>query len=70
MEDEQRVALDVLVMQYELLYASMDWVKTIHDPRLIYLERKIRRRAAACNDPAIESARVVGGLWYFGPNDK
>lgn len=65
MEDEQRVALDVLVMQYELLYGSMDWVKTLHDPRLIYLEREIRRRAAACNDPATEFAQVVNGLWFF-----
>ena len=65
MEDEQRVKLDRLVMQYELLYASMDWVKTLHDPRLVYLEREIRRCAAACNDPATEFAQVVNGLWFF-----
>lgn len=65
MEDEQRVALDVLVTQYELLYDSLGQKKAMRDPRLIRLEREIRKCAAACNDPVTEFAQVVNGLWFF-----
>ena len=69
MEDEQRVALDVLVMQYELLYDSLGQKKAMHDPRLIRLEREIRKCTAECNDVMIKCPRVVGGRWFFGLHD-
>lgn len=65
MEDERRVKLDRLVMQYELLYDLLGQKKAMHDLELIDLERKIRECAAACNDPATEFAQVVNGLWFF-----
>lgn len=70
MEDEQRVALDCLVMQYELRYYALGPKRVAFDLGLIDLERQIRERAAVCNDPAMKAARLVDGLWYFGPNDK
>lgn len=70
MDDEQRLELDWPVMQYELHWLVLDSKRAARDSRLCYLERKIRECAAACNDPAIRYARLVDGLWYFGPNDK
>ena len=67
--DEQRVALDCLVMQYELLYNSLGKHKAEHDPRLIRLEREIRKCTAECNDVMIKCPRVVGGRWFFGLHD-
>ena len=69
MEDEQRVALDVRVTQYELLYASLGHEKAMHDPRLIRLEREIRKCTAECNDVMIKCPRVVGGRCFFGLHD-
>lgn len=70
MEDEQRHVLGRLVLLFELRYAEVGPEKAAHDSRLADLERKIRQRAAACNDPAMKCPRLVDGLWYFGPNDK
>lgn len=70
MEDERRLELDRLVMQYELRWFVLDSKRHARDSRLCNLERKIRECAATCNDPVMKCARLVNGLWYFGPNDK
>ncbi len=69
MEDEQRLELDALVSQFELLYASLGHEKAMHDPRIARLEREIRKYTAECNDVMIKCPRVVGGRWFFGLHD-
>lgn len=69
MEDEQRVALDRLVMQYELRYHALGPKRVAFDLGLIDLERQIRKCTAECNDVMIKCPRVVGGRWFFGLHD-